>query len=99
MVIHYWKEITGALNAAWNWFDRLYNKSLLLRNAIFFLASPIWLVVEAVRTLIDLLSGRGWVSFQNFIPPWLKGATDKLGITNQNTNQATGTTARPQTRE
>jgi len=87
MVIHYWKEITGALNAAWNWFDRLYNKSLLLRNAIFFLASPIWLVVEAVRTLVDILSGRGWQSFQNFIPPWLKGATDKLGISSQNANQ------------
>lgn len=87
MVIKYWKEITGALQAAWNWFDRLYNKSLILRNAIFFLASPIWLVVEAIRTLVDLLSGRGLKSFENFIPPWLKGATDKLGITQQGANQ------------
>ncbi len=81
IVIHYWRQITDALKAAWNWFDKLYNKSLLLRNAIFFLAGPVWLVVEAVRTLIDLLSGRGLKSFENFIPPWLKGATDKLGIT------------------
>ena len=79
-VIKYWTQITTAIRTAWTWFDRIYNKSLLLRNAIFFLAGPIWLVVEAVRTLIDLLSGRGWKSFQNFIPPWLKGATDKLGL-------------------
>lgn len=88
-VIMYWKQITGALESAWNWFDKLYNKSLLLRNAIFFLASPIWLVVEAVRTLIDLISGKGWQSFQNFIPPWLKGATDALGITKQGGGQIT----------
>jgi len=87
IIIHYWHDITDALNAAWNWFDRLYNKSLALRTAIFFLASPIWLVVEAVRTLVDLLSGRGLKSFENFIPPWLKGATDKLGLTQQNANQ------------
>jgi hypothetical protein len=81
IVIHYWKQITGALEAAWNWFDKLYNKSLLLRNAIFFLASPVWLVVEAIRTLVDLLSGKGLKSFENFIPPWLKGATDRFGLT------------------
>jgi hypothetical protein len=80
-VIHYWHEITTAMQSAWNWFNNLYNKSVVLRNALFFLASPIWLVVEAVRTLIDLLNGRGWKAFQNFIPPWLKGATDAMGIT------------------
>jgi hypothetical protein len=87
IVIHYWKEITGALHDAWDWFDRLYNKSVLLRTAIYLIAGPVWLVVEAVRTLVDLLSGRGLKSFENFIPPWLKGATDKLGITSQNPNQ------------
>ena len=35
----------------------------------------------AVRTLIDLLNGRGWKAFQNFIPPWMKWATDKMGAT------------------
>ena len=81
IVIHYWHEITGALQAAWNWFNNLYNKSVVLRNALFFLASPVWLIVQAVRTLIDLLNGRGWKAFQNFIPPWMKWATDKMGVT------------------
>jgi hypothetical protein len=81
IVIHYWHEITSALQSAWNWFNNLYDKSLLLRNALFFLASPIWVIVQAVRTLIDLLEGRGLKSFQNFIPPWLKGATDAMGLT------------------
>ena len=81
IVIHYWHEITTAVQSAYNWFNNLYNKSLLLRTALYFLASPIWLVVAAVRTLVDLLEGRGLKSFQNFIPPWLKGATDAMGLT------------------
>ena len=59
VVVMNWRQITDAIKSAWTWFDKLYNKSLALRAAFFFLASPVWLVIEAVRTLIDLLSGRG----------------------------------------
>ena len=80
IIIRYWHEITGALQSAWNWFNKLFANPWIA-TALYLIASPIWLVVTAVRTLVDLLSGKGWKSFENFIPPWLRGATNKLGLT------------------
>ena len=77
LVVKHWDQITGAVRSAWGWFDRLYEKSEILRHALFFLASPLWLIAETIRTIIDLISGKGWASLGNLIPPWAKGL---LGI-------------------
>ncbi len=79
VVITYWKQITGALQSAWNWFNKLFGNPWIA-NALYFIASPIWLIIAAVRTLVDLFQGKGWKSFQNLIPPWAKGIAKAFGM-------------------
>ena len=98
LVVTNWDKIINALKTAWTWFNNLYNKSQALRIAMYFLAAPIWLVVAAVRTLIDLLSGKGLRAFENFIPPWLKGATDAIGLTRGGGGELGGTPVSSNTR-
>jgi hypothetical protein len=82
LVIVYWKQITGALREAWDWFNKLFGNPWIA-NAVFFILSPLWLVISAIRTIVDLLSGKGWRSFENLIPPWMKGIGKAFGYQEQ----------------
>ncbi len=74
LLVKHWRTITEAVKAAWGWFNRLYESSAALRQALFFLFQPLWLIVGVIRTIIDLIRGKGAAAFQNLIPPWLAAA-------------------------
>jgi hypothetical protein len=79
IVIHYWKQITGALQAAWNWFNNLFGNPWI-RTALYLISAPISLIAGFIQTIVDLFSGKGWQSLLNMMGP-LKAFTDALGIT------------------
>jgi len=80
VVKRYWNEITMALRKAWNAFNDIFNNPVL-RIAMSTFAQPFLFILDTIRTIIDLLSGKGLVeSLWNLAGP-LKGFTDLLGIT------------------
>jgi hypothetical protein len=78
-VVVHWNQIVTALRNAWNWFNKLFNNPWI-RIALNFIAQPLLVIVGAIQTLVDLLSGKGWSSFTNMLGPW-KALTDAVGLT------------------
>ena len=79
IVIHYWQQITSALQSAWNWFNQLFGNPWI-RVALYMIAAPFAIIVSAIQTIVDLLSGKGWKSLLNMGGP-LKAISDAIGIT------------------
>jgi len=79
IVRRHWAEITEFLRNSWNKINEIFNKPGV-QIALMMVAQPLMLILNTIRTIIDLLSGRGWKSFANMAGPW-KTLTEKLGIT------------------
>ncbi len=66
IVIRYWHEITSALEASWNWFNKLFGNPWI-KIAMAALAEPFLLVASVIQTIIDLIQGKGLSSFKDLI--------------------------------
>jgi len=79
IVRRHWAQITEFLRYSWNKVNEIFEKPGV-QIALMMIAQPLLLILNTIRTIIDLLSGRGWKSFANMAGPW-KTLTDKLGVT------------------
>jgi phage-related protein len=65
-VIHYWKEITGTLQSAWNWFNRLLGNPWI-KIGLSIIAEPLLVIAAVIQTIVDLIQGKGISAFKNLI--------------------------------
>jgi hypothetical protein len=87
IVIRYWHEITSALEASWNWFNKLLANPWI-KLSLDLLLEPLFLIASVIQTIIDLIQGKGIGAFRNLI----KAAgpigliADMLGLTKTGMN-------------
>lgn len=92
----HWQQITAALKSAWNWFDKLIGNPWI-RVGLSIIAEPLLIIAGVIRTIIDLINGKGVAAFKNLIdaagPFWSigKALTDAVGITSRD-NRTIGQT-------
>ena len=58
LIVKHWDQITETLKNTWNWFDKLLGNPWI-RLALSLIAQPILAIAAAIRTVIDLVSGKG----------------------------------------
>jgi hypothetical protein len=66
LMIKYWKEITTALREAWNWFNELLGNPWI-RIALSIIAEPLLIIYGIIKTIVDLIQGKGISAFKNLI--------------------------------